>query len=191
MMANSVRVITAPTVEPVTITECKLDARVDGSTEDTLFTTLIAAARQEIENAARRALISRTLELALDMWPAARHIQLPYPPLASVTSIKYSDQDNVVQTWSASSYIAVTDEEPGLILLADNADWPTDLHSYPRIRIRYVAGYGAAASAVPDSYKQDIRGLVKLQYDYRSGWTPDAERARAIILAHASVEWGW
>ena len=31
---NSVRVITGPTVEPVTAAECKLDARVDGRLHD-------------------------------------------------------------------------------------------------------------------------------------------------------------
>lgn len=47
------------------------------------------------------------------------------------------------------------------------------------------------AGAVPEYYKLDVRGLVKLSYDYRAGWTPDAERHRQIILAHASSDWGW
>jgi uncharacterized phiE125 gp8 family phage protein len=188
---TSVRVITGPTVEPVTAAECKLDARVDGTTEDTLFATWIAAARVEIEQAARRALITRTLELALDAWPASNAIQMPYPPLLAVTQVTYYDDDNVQQTMPAADYIVIADEEPGQLVLNPNATWPTDLHEYPRIRIRYMAGYGASAAAVPDYYKLDIRGLVKLSYDYRSGWTPDAERAKAMIIAHASADWGW
>ena len=191
MSDGSVRVVTAPTVEPVAIAECKLDARVDGTTEDVLFATWIAAARTEIEEAARRAFVNRTLELALARWPGGCGITLPYPPLVSVTSIKYYDSANVQQTWAAASYIVIADEEPGRIVLGYGMAWPTDLHPTPRIRIRYVAGYGASPAAVPDYYKQDIRGLVKLQYDYRTAWTPDAERARARILAHAAADWGW
>lgn len=188
---GSVRVVTAPTVEPVTASECKLDARVDGSAEDTLFTSWIATARDEVEKAARRALINRTLELALDRWPADNAILLPYPPLSSVTSIKYYDGDGVEQTFAAENYIAVTDEEPGRILLAPTASWPADLHVYPRIRVRYVAGYGAASSAVPERYRFAIRQLVKNYYDYRSGMTPDGQRGHDQALAYAASEWGW
>jgi uncharacterized phiE125 gp8 family phage protein len=190
-MSGSVRVVTGPAVEPVTAAECKLDARVDGSTEDTLFATWIAAARQEIEFTARRAFITRTLELSLDAWPAHNAIVLPYPPLASVTQITYYDDDGAQQTMAAADYIVIADEEPGRVVLNPSAQWPTDLHDYPRIRVRYTAGYGAAAVNVPDYYKLDIRGLVKLSYDFRSGWTPDAERAKQLILAHASADWGW
>jgi len=52
----TVRAITNPAEEPVTATECKLDARVSGTAEDSLFTSWIAAARQQVEAAARRAL---------------------------------------------------------------------------------------------------------------------------------------
>ncbi len=188
---NSVRLITPPAVEPVTITEAKLDARVDSSTEDNLFTALIVAAREEIEKISRRALINRTLELALDAWPAVNYIDLPYPPLGSVTQITYYDAAGVQQTWAAANYIVIADQEPGRVALAPACSWPTDLHTWPRLRVRYVAGYGASATAVPESYKLDIRGLVKLHYDYRSGWLPEAERAKALILAHAAMDWGW
>ncbi len=191
MIDSSVRVITGPTVEPVSTAECKLDARVDGATEDTLFTAWIAAARMEIEMVARRAFIERTLELTLERFPGSGAILLPYPPLASVTRITYYDTANAQQTFAAENYIVIADQEPGMLVLASTASWPADLHDYPRIRVRFVAGYGDAAADVPDHYKQDIRSLVKLQYDYRSGWTPDAERARDLIYAHAAMDWGW
>ena len=186
----TVRVITQPAAEPVTAGECKLDARVSGSTEDALFASWIAAARQEIEAAARRALVNRTLELTLDGWPADGVIYLPFPPLASVTSVKYTDSDNVEHTMDAGDYVVVTETEPGFVMKAATASWPSDLRSRAAVRVRYVAGYGDADD-VPASYKVDVRGLVKLLYDYRSGWTPEADRAKEHYLNHASGDWGW
>ena len=188
---TAIRVITAPAAEPVTSTECKLDARVSGSTEDSLFTSWIAAARAEIEAAARRALINRTLELTLDGFPADGVIYLPFPPLVSVTSIKYTTDAGVEHTITGSDYVVITENDPGLVIAASTASWPSDLRKRAAVRIRYVAGYGAAASDVPDGYKVDIRGLVKLYYDYRSGWTPEAERAKANYIGHAASTWGW
>ncbi|MBK8799607.1 MAG: hypothetical protein IPM07_26360 [Anaerolineales bacterium] len=191
MQTDSVRVITAPTVEPVTAAECKLDARVDNTVEDSLFAMWIAAARQEIEMVARRSLITRTLEVTMDAWPADGWLCLPYPPLLTVTQVTYYDAANAAVTWPADQYIVIADQEPGVIMPATGLWWPSGLHAWPRIRVRYTAGYGATAAAVPDYYKQDIRGLVKLQYDFRSGWTPEAERARAMIYAHAEMDRGW
>lgn len=191
IQAPTIRVVTGPAAEPVSIDDCKLDGRVDGNAEDTLFVAWIAAARDEVEKVARRALVNRTLELSLANWPVGGYIELPYPPLVSVTSIKYYDASNTQQTLDSSDYITITDQEPGIVALATNATWPSDLHDWPRIRVRYVAGYGATAASVPEPYKLDVRGLVKLYYDFRAGWTPDAERAKAMILAHAAMDYGW
>jgi uncharacterized phiE125 gp8 family phage protein len=213
---TSVRIITPPAVEPVTVAECKLDARVDHPDEDALFATLIAAARQEVEQTARRALITRTLELSLDRFPPARWLPLPYPPLLSLVSIRYYDQTGAEQTIdpagitppgitspgrtspgitspgiTSPGIIVIADEEPGRIALAPDAAWPRDLHEFARIRIRYTAGYGPTAADVPDYYKFDVRGLVKLAYEHRFGWTPDAERAQSMFLAHAAADRGW
>ena len=186
----TVRVITQPAAEPVTTGECKLDARVSGSTEDALFASWIAGARQEIEAAARRALVNRTLEFTLDGWPEDCVIFLPLPPLVSVTSLKYVDSDHVEHTIDPADYVVVVESEPGFVMPAANVAWPSDLRSRASVRVRYVAGYGDADD-VPEGYKVDIRGLVKLAYDFRTGMTPEAERARQNYLRHAEADWGW
>lgn len=187
-----VRVITAPAVEPVSLAECKIDLRVDHDADNDLIAGLIVAARQEAEELSRRALVNRTLELSLTAWPCDNCIRLPYPPLASVTSITYLSYANVPAVMSTGDYIVVTDVEPGLIALAYGKTWPSEqLRSVLPIRVRYVAGYGATAVSVPERYKALIRSLVAIRYEYRDEMTPAAERMLVNIRAALQMEWGW
>lgn len=163
-----VKVITAPTVEPVTLTEAKVHVRVDHDADDAYIATLITAAREHCETIAWRAFITQTLELSLAGWPCDNIIRLPRPPLASVTSITYYAEDNSSATMSSGDYIAITDVEPGLITLAKNKTWPTaTLRTVLPIRVRYVAGYGATGVSVPARYKQAMLLLLGHWYENR------------------------
>ncbi|MBK8772648.1 MAG: phage head-tail connector protein [Rhizobiales bacterium] len=189
---GQVRVVTAPTIEPVTLAEAKVDLRVDHTEDDTLITGLIVAARQEAEVLARRALINRTLEMALCGWPATAKIYLPYPPAVSVTSVTYYDISNVLQTMTAADYMLISDIEPAIVALAYNKSWPSaSLREVMPVRVRWVAGYGATAASVPDRYKVLIRSLVAVRYESRDELTPAQERQLANIRAALQMEWGW
>lgn len=187
-----VRVITPPAVEPVGLTECKIDLRVDHDADNDLIASLIVGARHDAEELSRRALVNRTLELSLTAWPCDNLIRLPLPPLVSVTSITYLSDANVSAVMPGADYIAITDVEPGLIMLAKDKTWPTaTLRSVLPIRVRYVAGYGATAASVPDRYKALIRSLVAVRYENRDELTPAGERQLANIRAALQMEWGW
>jgi len=162
-----IKVVAPPSVEPVTLVEAKLHCKVDVTTDDDLITALIVAAREEIERRTWRALITQTLELILSDWPGADRIELPRAPLQSITSVKYKDKDGNETTWDSANYLAGTDSVPGVLALAWNASWPSvDLYPVEPIRIRFVAGYGLAAS-VPTSLKQAVLLLVAHWYEQR------------------------
>ncbi len=188
MSDSQVRIITAPTVEPVTLAEAKVDLRVDHTDDDTLITALIVAGRQRCEELANRALINRTLEMALCEWPC-NAIALPYPPLVSVTSVTYYDEDNSAGTMSSSDYIAITDVEPGLIALARDKSWP-DAALRPQwpIRVRWVAGCGATAASVPETWKHLIRAWVAIRYEFRDEMTPQG--ATQLARIEGLMRWG-
>jgi len=165
------KLVTAPAVEPVTLTEAKAHLRVDVTDDDTLISSLITSARQYIERAIRRALITQTWRASIDEFPATGEIILPKPPLQSVTSIQYTDINDSTSTVSSSTYTVDTDSEPGRIVLKYGQTWPSSSLAVTNpIQITFVAGYGLAAG-VPAHFKQAILLLVGHWYENREAIT--------------------
>jgi uncharacterized phiE125 gp8 family phage protein len=166
MYDGQVTVAVQPTEEPVSLDEAKLHLRVDGTEEDDYIAGRIVAGRIVCELAARRAFVSRTLELRLTCWPGAR-LHLPTPPLVSVESISYTDDAGNAGTVPSSDYVVYAGVEPGLIVLKPNKAWPSvSLMPGPSLVVRYVAGYGAA-DQVPVNYKQAVLLTVGHLYENR------------------------
>lgn len=159
-------IATAPTVEPVSTANAKIYARIDGSDDDTLVASLIVAARQKVEQITRRALLTQTWDLYLDAFPFA-DIIVPKPPMQSVTSITYTDTNGTTQTWSSSDYTADTDSEPARIVPAFGEDYPGTRDEIKAVKITFKAGYGDAATAVPDAIITAVKMLVTTWYDHR------------------------
>lgn len=170
-----IKLVTPPASEPVSLDEAKSQLRVDGDDENDFITGLITAAREHVEQTARRSLITQTWRLNLDAWPCGPstgsgrgdEIELPKPPLQSVTSVVYKDSVGAQTTLSTAAYIVDTDSEPGRIVLAYGQSWPS-LTLYPAnpIQITYVTGYGAAAD-VPAWAKQAIKLIIGHWYENR------------------------
>jgi len=154
----SLTLITAPSLEPMTLAEAKLHLRVDGTDEDDLITALIVAARRRAEHLLTRALITQTWELTLDEFPAA-DIQLPKPGVLSIVSVKYLDSAGIEQTVDSADYALDAATTPGWVLLASDATWPTTYDGANAVRVRFTCGYGPAASDVP----ADVVAWCKLQ----------------------------
>lgn len=187
---------TAPAAEPLTLAELKLHLRVTGSAEDDYITALGKAARRRVEEITGRALINQTWYLYLDAWPTCDRIRLPRAPLSSVTSVTYYDTDGTTaNTFSAASWDADTNPTPGEVVLTYGSVWPsTTMRPNSPIVVEYVAGYGAAGSAVPEELKQAIYLMVGLWYAYREpviAGTSVAQVPNIIpdLLAPYTVEW--
>ena len=82
-------ILTAPTVEPVSLAEAKLHCRVDTTDEDALISALIVAAREYVEQVTGRALITRTYR-AMEYATGAA-FELLYPPLQTLDSVETCD----------------------------------------------------------------------------------------------------
>src|SRR5262245_60811773 len=97
----NITTLAAPAAEPLGLAEAKAYLRIGFDGEDDLVSSLITAARSRIEEACGLALISRTLRVTLDCWPAGivetRVFRLPVRPAASLTAVKVTDAVGVLQ----------------------------------------------------------------------------------------------
>jgi uncharacterized phiE125 gp8 family phage protein len=139
--------VTAPVIEPLSLTEAKLRAGLDwvgGDPRDALMNGFIAAARAKVEADTGLALLTQTRDVYLDAING-RTIVLPDQsmPLQSVTSIKSTDTAGAVNTLDPANY--VVDLASGRIGLALAGAWPTDLRPFQPYVLRIVAGWTSAA----------------------------------------------
>ncbi len=166
----TLKLITAPASEPVTLAEAKVHLRC-GDEEDALLGVLIQAAREQAEHQLGRALITQTWERVIDAFPAAE-IELGLPPVTSITLITYVDLAGATQTLDANLYTLDTGVDPGWALPAAGTTWPGTLDTASAVRVRFTCGYGEAA-AVPAAVKSwillRIGTLYKLREEFVTG----------------------
>lgn len=145
------KVITAVATEPVTLAEARLQIKADSDvSEDSLITAWITAAREVAEHYTGRALAPQTLEMVLDEFPSGGNglIELAMPPVATITSVKYTDTAGVEQTVAATDYALSLYGDSRRLTLAYGKSWPTTQGIPDAVRIRYVTGYTTAPKAV-------------------------------------------
>lgn len=160
-MAGYTRTV-APTSEPLTTAQAKAHLNVDHTAFDTQIESLIKSARRSCEAYLGRALITQTWKLYLDCFPSdGCAIRLPNPPLQSVTSITYIDQDGATQTWASGNYQVDTVSTVGRIILAPGEAYPsTESGRINAVTITYVCGYGDASTAIPENILHAVRLTV-------------------------------
>lgn len=154
---------TAPVNTPVTLAEAKAHLRVEHTDDDVLIGSLIGVLVAELDGRQsylRRALITQTWDYFLGWFPTCARIVIPMPPLASVTYVKYFDTSNVEQTFSAGLYEVVTEGEQGYIALNYAQSWPGTYEREKAVSIRFVAGYGANTTNIPENIRQAM--LIRL-----------------------------
>lgn len=207
---------TPPAVEPISTAEAKAHLRVDTSDDDSLIDGLVIAARETAENILNRALITQTWQLVLDAFPSGSRVlsrfppttvvqpytamspwylsggfKVPFPPLQSVSSITYIDQEGSPGTVTSSDYIVDTAHEPGRVFLKYGASWPSvTLQPAAGVTIEYVAGYGDAAADVPQAIKQAMFLIMGHLYENRESVVVGTI-AKEIPLGAMSLLWNY
>jgi uncharacterized phiE125 gp8 family phage protein len=169
--------VTPPATEPVSLSEAEAHLRLDDDDTDVVL-RLITSARQFVEKYLGRALVAQTWDLAIDEFPAGA-IVLAKGRLASVTSVTYRDADGAEQTLATSAYQVDDVSVPGRVLPAPGTSWPeTEADRVNAVRVRFVAGYGAAAD-VPGPIKAAMLLLIGHLYEHR-----ESEITGTIATAH-------
>lgn len=183
-----------PTSLAVPLSEAKKQCEVgdDDTTHDSHLVRLIKAATGDVERHTRRALVTQTWRLALNEFPYSSvnksRVYLPRPPLQSVSSITYVDDNGTTQTLSSSFYQVATDTKPGYVEPAYGESWPVVRpETAEAIEITYLAGYGTTAD-IPDEFRNLIHELVAFRFFSRGD--VNAEIPKHIKWAMDSLKCG-
>jgi uncharacterized phiE125 gp8 family phage protein len=156
------RIITQPSVEPVSLQQAKQWCRIDDdiTDQDAVITMLVQAMREYAEDLTGRAFVQRTMELTLPCFPSGGVIEIPSPPLISVTHVKYYDLAGALQTVDPSVYEVDTNREPGLVRPAYLESWEPTRNVFNAVRVRYEAGYAPVGS--PTDYREMVPARLKV-----------------------------
>ncbi len=161
----------SPPVLAVTLDYVKQHVRALGSTDDDLLTVWIAAATSYFEEQTGRQVLLATREAWIDAFPFVgatggdARIELPYPPLRSVTDVQYVDESGATQSFAAGSPLTklyswkapVGDYcHRGTVEPLFGRAWPTARRQSDAVRITYSCGYAATAAEVPTL----VRGIL-------------------------------
>lgn len=156
--------VTAPTDTPIEEADLRTHKGITHRSEDQYLRTLIETATEALQGIAWRQFMTATYSLTFDTF--ADRLELPRPPLQSVTSITYDDTAGSSQTLATSVYEVVTNSTPGFVRLKYGQTWPA-VRGYPDvILVTFVCGYGAA-SAVPFRTRHAIKLLATHLYEMR------------------------
>jgi uncharacterized phiE125 gp8 family phage protein len=156
-------VTSEPTEEPVTLASLKDSVRITSCDFDEDLRRLLKAGRRQVENDARIKLVTQTVKLTCDRWPVGNVIEIRQPPVQSITSVEYIDEDEATQTLSSSKYYTDLTTTPPRIWLDENEYWPGTDDQPNAVTITYQAGYGWIAD-VPVEAKLAIIEWVKMAW---------------------------
>ncbi len=186
---TGLQLVTAPTVEPVSIAELKATIRVDDDIidDDAILIANLYAVRTILEEHLDRALITQTWRMFLDVPPAGelpwwdgvregadiprinRAIILPKAPLQSVSSINSYNDADAATLFAAANYFVDNVSDPGRIVLRTSATWPTIERVANGLEINFVAGYGTSWNDVPMPIRTALIEMVRVVYDQCDG----------------------
>lgn len=99
-------------------------------------------------------------------------LDLPFPPLQSVTSVTTYDTSNSSSVYSSDNY--TVDLQGGRIYLDEGASWPSNLRDTNAVEVEYVAGYGSGS--VPEPIVGAIRKYVMNVFDGCAGLSDEVRR---------------
>lgn len=191
MVYSSLRVMVAPTAEPISLDVARQHCRIDNNDDDNLLEMYLTAARVMAENYLGRVLMTQTLVSTLQRHPdprpysgdgswltygllfptpqRRRHtIELARAPVQSVSSVILRDDIGADTTIDPSAYLVDLNLEPARLRLdwaaitaLPNITWPL-VH----LQITFIAGY-ASIAAIPQPIINSILLTTAALYERR------------------------
>jgi uncharacterized phiE125 gp8 family phage protein len=163
----SLRIVTPPASDPVTLAEAKAFLGVTDTSSDTLITGLITTATIAAQSRVQRLFVTQTVEWIMRDWRS--YLCLPVAPVlaSDVSFIKYYDLTNVQRTLDPSSYV-VQQKGPSVIILPSWGNiWPflSITPASEPVTVRFNAGdsVGNVKESIKTAIKFYLRHLWSLK----------------------------
>ena len=198
------KIHTAQTDYINSLAEIKAWLKIDGSSDDTALGYIRIAADSWAQEYTSRTLTTITYELFLDtlydldnriedgfytgidLQVPKKIIVLPRSPVASITHVKYYDDNGNATTWATNNYLLDNASIPAKFTLRKGISYPTGIRATNGFEIKYVAGYGNS-STVPQQIKQ--AGLMYCAYlNEHRGDLVDGKSINAPKMAQQLLE---
>lgn len=160
--SSSVRLVVAPSEEPLTFAQAKTFLRIEHTADDDAISRAITAARLAAEQYIRAVLLPQTWEYSVAN-PACSKLYLPWGPAQSIISIVLTTEDGATSTMNAANYRLSVD---GCAVLIDS------FASIEKMTVRYVAGLANSASQLPASILQGMLHHITVMLENRNGAEP-------------------
>jgi uncharacterized phiE125 gp8 family phage protein len=167
------------------LAEAKLFLRIDHNAEDTLVTTLIAAAREAVEAGIGRALITRRVRESLDIWrrEAANGAVLGLGPVTNVVAVRLLADNGSQSVISPERYRLEGNRDRPRLVFPPGV--PSTLRNAGGIEIEYDAGFADDPAELPVALRLATLQIVSALYELRQGEAAIPETARALMRPFA------
>lgn len=170
MRYRSLKVLTQPTVEPVSLAEAKAHCRVDTDTDNAYIASLIRAAREWCAAYCDETFVHTQYVMTLDSFPV--EIELPRPPMATASgytdvTVTYKNENQTTATLATNQYRVDRDSTPGVLRTLYNGSWPSHLLDYNAVTVTWWGGVSADGTGVEQRIKNAILWLVGYWYERR------------------------
>ncbi len=187
MTSASIYLKTAPLKEVISPADVRAHCRINITAEDSLIQRQITGVRRMVEQNYNLALISQTWVMQFDKFP--KYVELYKWPVSLITSVKYLDSSNVLQTVDPLTYTSDLKAKPAVIYPLDS--WPAadfTFYRIDRVQVEFKAGYGDNASDVPENVRQYLLIKVADAYENRESYTAESREKVDFIDGLISSE---
>lgn len=159
-------IVTAPAVEPVLLDEIKDEIRLETNLDDATIGRYLTTSTGLMDGPTGmlgRALITQDWRLTLDRFVTP--IEIPLPPLQSITTIKYDPPTGAEVTMPAADYRVFETDDGASIRPAVGGSWPAILDAPDAVRVVFKAGYGDSWNDVPEAIRSAMLILAGNMYE--------------------------
>lgn len=175
--SSSLRLITPPSSEPLTLAQAKTFLRIEHNGDDEPLTRAISVARVTAEQVLKTALLPQTLDYKVAN-PDAMRIALAYGPAQSITSITLVSASGFTSSMNASNYRLSAD---GWTVLFD------PMVSSETLTVRYIAGIAMSVADIPPPIIQGMLHHIAVMMETRDGSVPIPMHSRACYEPYRRI----